>query len=301
MTHHWGYVGALTAAILFGINATLNKIVLAEVHPLVVAGTIYLIAGIVLALTRISPLHKKLFSLFETPTKTETRIIRKDYLILLFVVLFGSVVAPYLYIYGLDKTTAVNASFLSNSEPLFTALLAFLVLKERGKPKDYVGILIIALGAVFLTTNAEFQKLSLTSQFFGNLLIMAAGFSWSLDNNLSIFLSKKRDIIFITALKCLLGGATLLLLSFPLGIKVQIPLLTLPYLCSAGALSIGFSVLLFLFALREIGAMKTGVIFSTASLFGALTAFLVLKEELTLVQLIAGMMMLAGVLLMYKR
>ncbi len=44
MTHHWGYVGVATAATLFGISATLNKIVLSDVHPLIVVGLIYLIA-----------------------------------------------------------------------------------------------------------------------------------------------------------------------------------------------------------------------------------------------------------------
>ncbi len=301
MTHHWGYVGALTAALLFGASTVLNKIVLVEVHPLLVAGAIYLTAGIVLSMIRISPLYGRILSLLETPTNTETSIGLKDYVVLSFVVLFGSVIAPYLYMYGLNETTAINASFLSNSEPLFTALLALTVLKERGEINEYLGFLIVALGAIFLTTNGEFHKLTLSGEIFGNLLIVTACFSWGIDNNLSRVLSIKKDIILITALKCLSGGIILLLLSFPLKVDVQIPLTALPYLFSVGAFSIGFSVLFFLFALREIGAMKTGAIFSTASLFGALTAFLVLKETFTPIQLTAGITMLIGVLLMYRK
>jgi drug/metabolite transporter (DMT)-like permease len=301
MTHHWGYVGALTAALLFGASTVLNKVVLVEVHPLLVAGAIYLTAGIVLSMIRISPLYGRILSLLETPTNTETSIGLKDYVVLSFVVLFGSVIAPYLYMYGLNETTAINASFLSNSEPLFTALLALTVLKERGEINEYLGFLIVALGAIFLTTNGEFHKLTLSGEIFGNLLIVTACFSWGIDNNLSRVLSIKKDIILITALKCLSGGIILLLLSFPLKVDVQIPLTALPYLFSVGAFSIGFSVLFFLFALREIGAMKTGAIFSTASLFGALTAFLVLKETFTPIQLTAGITMLIGVLLMYRK
>jgi drug/metabolite transporter (DMT)-like permease len=301
MTHHWGYVGALTAALLFGASTVLNKVVLVEVHPLLVAGAIYLTAGIVLSMIRISPLYGRILSLLETPTSTETSIGLKDYVVLSFVVLFGSVIAPYLYMYGLNETTAINASFLSNSEPLFTALLALTVLKERGEINEYLGFLIVALGAIFLTTNGEFHKLTLSGEIFGNLLIVTACFSWGIDNNLSRVLSIKKDIILITALKCLSGGIILLLLSFPLKVDVQIPLTALPYLFSVGAFSIGFSVLFFLFALREIGAMKTGAIFSTASLFGALTAFLVLKETFTPIQLTAGITMLIGVLLMYRK
>ena len=78
MTHHWGYVGALASAALFGVSSTLNKIALEGVHPLVVAGAIYFIGGVLLFGIHLSPLHKKLLHLFETPTKTETRISKKD-------------------------------------------------------------------------------------------------------------------------------------------------------------------------------------------------------------------------------
>jgi len=76
---------------------------------------------------------------------------------------------------------------------------------------------------------------------------------------------------------------------------------SLPYLFSVGAFSIGFSIVLFVFALREIGSMKTGVIYSTSSFFGAVLAFVVLREPFTLIQLIAGLIMFLGVYILYKK
>ena len=52
MSHHWGYTNALISAMLFGISATLNKILLKDMNPIVVAGLIYFSAGILLALIR---------------------------------------------------------------------------------------------------------------------------------------------------------------------------------------------------------------------------------------------------------
>jgi len=301
MTHHWGYVGVVTSAILFGMTATLNKIVLENVDPLIVAGLIYFIAGIVLFCVRFSPLQELVLSLMETPTKTENVISRRDFEVLAFVILSGAVIAPFLFLYGLNKTTAVNASLLMNTEALFTVFIAFLFLKERGTYKDYVGILLLAVGAIFVTTNAEFQKLSLTKEILGNTLVVGACLFWSVDNNLSKLVSKKRDLVLITGLKCLIGGGILLALSISLRHNLQIPLVSLPYLFSVGAFGIGFSILLFLFALREIGSMKTGVIFSTSSLFGAAFAFMILKETFSLIQLIAGFTMLLGVYIIYKK
>jgi len=301
MTRHWGYVGAITSAIFFGMAATLNKIILEDIHPLIVAGLIYFIAGIVLLCVRLSPLQNLVLSIMETPTKTETVIERRDFEVLAIVILSGAVIAPFLFLYGLNETTAVNASLLSNTEALFTVFIAFLFLKERGTRKDYVGILLLVIGAIFVTTNAEFQKLTLTREVLGNALIVGACVFWGIDNNLSKLVSKKRDLVLITALKCSIGVGASLLLSISLKLNFQIPLFSVPYLFSVGAFSIGFSILFFLFALREIGSMKTGVIFSTSSLFGAAFAFLIRKENFSLIQLIAGLTMLLGVYIIYKK
>lgn len=301
MTHHWGYVGAIVSAVLFGISSTLNKIALENVNPFLIAALIYFIGGVFLFVVRLSPLNKRVLSLLETPTETETKISSYDYATLGFVILSGAVVAPVLLLYGLAATTAINTALLLNAESLLTVLIALAFLKERGAKKDYLGIVLLLVGVVFLTTSGEFQKLTLTSQIMGNLLIVGACLFWSIDNNLSKFLSKKRDIILITGLKCFIGGSILLATAFSLGISFNVPLISLPYLLSVGAFSIAFSILLFLFALREIGSMRTGVVFSTSSLFGAVFAFAVLRESFTLMQLLAGLVMLLGVYVLYKK
>lgn len=300
MTHHWGYVGAIASAILFGVSSTLNKIALENVHPLVVAGMIYFVGGLFLFGIHLSPLHKKLLSLFETPTEIETTISVRDYRTLAFVVLSGSIIAPLMLLHGLNETTAINASLLLSAESLFTVVIAFVFLKERGMRKDYLAILLLLIGMVFITTNGEFHRLTLSTQLTGNLLVVGACLFWGIDNNLSRFLSKKKDIVMVTGLKCFIGGGALLIFSLTLGIGIIIPLATLPYILSVGAFSIAFSVLLFLFALREMGSMRTGVVFGISSLFGAVFAFIVLREAFTLVQLLAGAVMLLGVYVLFK-
>ncbi|UCE96537.1 MAG: DMT family transporter [Candidatus Bathyarchaeota archaeon] len=301
MTHHWGYVGAFTSAALFGISSTLNKIALENVHPLVIAGMIYFVGGVLLFGIHLSPLHKKLLSLFETPSETETTISKNDYRTLAFVILSGSIIAPLMLLYGLNETTAINAALLLNTESLFTVMMAFTFLKERGVRKDYLAVLLLLLGMVFVTTNGEFQRLTLSTELTGNLLVVGACFFWGIDNNLSKFLSKKRDIVMVTGLKCFIGGGILLLVSAVLGISLFVPLVALPYILSVGAFSIAFSILLFLFSLREIGSMRTGVVFGISSFFGAVFAFLILREPVTAVQTASGVIMLVGVYILSRR
>jgi drug/metabolite transporter (DMT)-like permease len=299
MSHHWGYVAAVVSAILFGVSSTLNKIALQNVNPTVIAGMIYFVAGIFLFVVHLSPLCKKILTKLDT-SETETKITKRDFKVLAFVIVCGSIIAPLLLLNGLNQSTAINTSLLLNAESLFTVLIAFIFLNERCAKREYMGILMLLVGVIFVTTNGAFQNFTLTQNIIGNLLIIGACFFWGIDNNLSKILSKQRDIIMVTGLKCFIGGLALLSISFLLGFSFSIPLISIPYILFVGAFSIAFSILFFLFALRKIGSMRTGVIFSLSSLFGAVLAFFVLRESFTVIQLIAGSVMILGIYVLYR-
>src|SRR4030067_1711130 len=229
MSHHCGYVSAVVSAILFGVSSTLNKIALENVNPTVVAGMIYFVAGVFLFAVHLSPLCKKILTRLDT-SETETKILKRDFRVLAFVVLCGSTIAPLLLLNGLNQTTAINSSLLLNAESLFTVAIAFIFLNERCAKREYIGILMLLVGVIFLTTNGAFQNLTLTENVIGNLLIIGACFFWGIDNNLSKFLSQKRDIIMVTGLKCFIGGLALLSTSFLLGFSFSIPLVAIPYI-----------------------------------------------------------------------
>ncbi|EHR78723.1 transporter [Thermococcus litoralis DSM 5473] len=244
-------------------------------------------------LLRFTPLRGKILERLEFRVKTQEFFSKRDILILAFIVLFGSFLAPLSFMFGLNRTTAVNASLLLNTETLFTVLIALIVFKERASRRSIIGILLILIGAVVISTE-NFREVELSKGIVGNILIILAGLSWAIDNNLSKLLSVKRDLLLVTSLKGLFGGSALLTLASLIGVPFYIPLQSLPYVLTVGAFSIGFSLVLFLFALREIGAMRTGAIFSTSSLIGALFAFLALGESLTALKVVFGMIMLLG-------
>ncbi|MEK6916121.1 MAG: EamA family transporter, partial [Nanoarchaeota archaeon] len=97
------------------------------------------------------------------------------------------------------------------------------------------------------------------------------------------------------------GGTIVLLAVLFLQIPFNISLAQIPYLLFVGFFSIGLSLILFLSSLRMIGSMKTIVIFSTSSLFGAISAFIILKEPISVIQVIAGIIMFCAVYLMSKK
>lgn len=299
MDRIWGYWAALSVALLFGMWFTVDKILLGSLQPFALAALTYLIASATLLAITASPLHPKVLRTLHGSTNVEKFITRREYFILFLTAIFGAVMAPGLSLYGLSQITAVNAALLSNTEMLFIIIIGVFFLKESVKGYDIVAFLFIIIGAVSLSTN-NFQDLTLNPSLYGNLFVVAAAFFWSLDTSLSKFLSKKRDIVFITGIKCAIGGIIMLIISILIGLNFNLPLEQIPLLLLVSIGCLSFSLVLIYFAIREIGSTRTGSIYALSSLFGALIAFIILKEAFSFYQIFFGILMFLGVFLLYK-
>jgi len=299
MNRLWGYLSALTVALLFGVWFSLDKTLLNYLHPFALAALTYLIASIFLFFINFSPIKDRILDIVNQENRLEDFKSPKDYTILFLTAIFGSVIAPSLYLSGLNMITAVNAALLANVEILFIIIIGIFFLKEKVKKKDILGFAFLLIGAIFLSTNS-FENLSFNQNLFGSLLIISSAFFWSLDTSLSKFLSRKKNIIYITALKCAFGGSILFLISLIMKLNFALPLNRIPLLLFIGLVCLSFSLPLIYYSIRIIGSTRTGSIFALSSLFGAITAFIVLNEPLTILQLLFGVLMLLGVFILYK-
>ncbi|MDI9614248.1 DMT family transporter [Methanothermobacter sp.] len=295
----WGYLSIITATVFFGMSATLDKIMLSEMHPITIGAYTYLIAGIFLFMVRQSPLKENILDVLNRSGEIESRITGRDYLLLLLTALLSTVIAPVLFLTGLGETTAVNASLLLNIEVLFIIILGYLIFRETLKFKDFLGIMLLVSGAAYLVSEGEFQSLFNNVVVSGNLLVILAAFFWSLDTVLSKFLSKKRDLILLSGIKSSVGGFLLLIIMLILGLSTALPPEMLPYALMVSIFSIGCSFILIYIAVREIGAAMVGSLFPLSSLFGAIFAFLILNEPFSAMQVVSGIVMLTGVIILY--
>ncbi|MDP3065585.1 MAG: DMT family transporter, partial [Methanobacteriaceae archaeon] len=205
MNRLWGYISVIIAMVLWGLSNTFNKILLSNLDPIDLAALSYCLAAVFLFAVRYSPLQTRLLTLINTGHDLENFMNKKDYVILFITALLGTVVAPLLYLNGLNLTTAVNASLLLIVEILFVIIIGVLFLKEHINRKDSFAFLFIIVGTIFLVTQGQAENFSISLDL-GSLLIIGAAFFWSIDTTLSKLLSYKGDIILITALKSSIGG-----------------------------------------------------------------------------------------------
>ena len=279
-TQRRGQWAGLGAAVLFGCSAPLISTVTSSGSALSIAGLLY--AGATLALLALRLLRG---------ARAETPVSRQDWPALGALTLLGGVVGPVALVMGLARLPAAPSSLLLNLEAVFTLAIAVLVGREHLGRRGLLSALLTMAGAVVLSEGSLRGANGLGSAF-----IALATLAWSIDNNLSQRLSL-RDPIQIATIKA--AGASLPMLALALLLGDRFPSLPVTLgLLAIGALGYGISIWLDLLALRDLGAAREAVLFSTAPFVGALFALAVLREPITLPLLLAAGLMAAGVLLL---
>ena len=255
---------ALAAALLFGASTPFAKQLLSDTSPMLLAGLLYLGSGLGLSVARLLRDRG-----WRTPALGRT-----EWLWLLLAISFGGVLGPWLLMLGLARTPAAPASLLLNLEAVLTALLAWIVFHENADRRVVLGMWLIVAGAAVLAGRGAPRAAGVG---FGALLIALACLCWALDNNFTRKISGL-DAVFLAALKGLVAGMVNTGLALSLGERLPAAA-GIAGAMGVGLLGYGISLVLFVLALRGLGAARTGAYFSTAPFMGATVAIVAFGEH----------------------
>jgi drug/metabolite transporter (DMT)-like permease len=274
-----GILLALASAVLFGASTPFAKLLLGSVDPWLMAGLLYVGAGLGLAIFHLTS------GVLQLPS-VEAPLRRADIPWLAAVILSGGVAGPLLLMFGLAHTDASAASLLLNLEGLATMGIAWVVFRENVDRRLLLGAFAILAGAALLSWQgaASFQ--------WGSVLIAGACVCWGIDNNLTRKLSSS-DPVQIAMLKGLVAGAVNLTLALWHGALLPSAGFVAA-IAGLGFLGYGVSLVMFVLGLRHLGTARTGAYFSLAPFVGAVIAVSVLGEPVSAQLLVAGGLMGLG-------
>ncbi|OGS16982.1 MAG: hypothetical protein A2234_04375, partial [Elusimicrobia bacterium RIFOXYA2_FULL_58_8] len=271
------YTFALGAALLFAVSIPAGKLLLAHLKPFQLSALCYLGSGAGLLA----------WHLLAGVWRAEAPLDRRDLPYVGGFVLAGGVLAPLLLFTGLNLSSSSSASMLLNFELVFTSLIAVIVFREHGGRRFWAAAALITCGACVLSWEGGGIRLGP-----GAVLVLASSLFWAVDNNLTARVSIK-DPVILGAIKGLAGGAVNGLLalylygSFPPWKSVLAAL-------ALGFVSYGASLVLFIMAMRGLGASRAGAFFGSYPFMGAALGVLVLGEPFTARLLAGGALMLAA-------
>ncbi len=278
---------ALLAAALYALNAPLSKLLLKSISPTMLAGLLYLGAGVGMAAVM---LGKKIGRV-----KEDLPLLSKSDLPFTVAMVVLDIAAPIFLMYGISLTTAANASLLNNLEIVATSVIALTVFKEKISSKLWLGIGLVTLSGVILSFEGEtaftFNK--------GSLLVLCACVCWGVENNCTRSISDKNPEQ-IVLVKGMFSGLGSVVTALAIGECLPPLNFVLPALL-LGFVAYGLSIKFYITAQNTLGAARTGAFYSVAPFIGVGFSFLLVGESPSCRFYIAfGIMALSAVVMAWE-
>lgn len=271
-----GIVRCLLAAVLFGASAPAASELAGEISSLMLAGLLYVGAGLAVVPSVVR----------NPPTAVA---VRRDWRPALVAVVAGGAIGPALLVAGLARAPAASASILLNLELAATVVLAATIFREHLGRRVLSGAALVTAAGVILTWEPG-AELSV-----GALLIAGACLAWGLDNGVTAKIDQLSPEQVVLLKGFVAGLANIALaLAFATG-ATDINAGQVVAALAIGAAGYGASIVLWVKGARDLGAARGQVIFAAAPFIGAVIAWSVLGESVTVAQLMAVVVAAAGV------
>ena len=275
-----GIILAILAAVLYAVSSPFSKILLNEMPPTLMAGFLYLGAGIGMSLIAISRRVRQV----ET---TEIHLSKAEMPYIVAMILLD-IAAPICMLIGLNATTAANASLLNNFEIVATALIALVIFRECISKRLWMGILFVTLSSVILS----FEDVTSLEFSYGSLFVLLAAVFWGLENNCTRKLSSC-DPLEIVLLKGIFSGTGSIVIGLVIGERLM-NLWSVIAVMAVGIVSYGLSIYFYVHAQRLLGAARTSAYYAVSPFIAAFLSILIFGQIPEVTYFIALILMAIG-------
>ena len=276
---------ALLALVLFwGANFSLVKLALRDLSPLAFTTLRFLLASGVLWV-------------FLKAGGDRVGINRLHWLAVIGLGILGTTIYQALFIYGIARTLAGNASLMLATTPVFTTLLSLIFRQERSGLTVAAGVCLSVLGIALVVrggpAGAGFSAATLT----GDLAVLVAAAAWSAYTVGSVPLVHRYGVVPVTAATMWVGTLGLVTVSLP-ALLAQEWAAVRPFswlaVVYSGAFAIATAYFLWSYCVRQIGSTRTAVYTNFTPVVAIGIAWLMLGEAPTPLQIAGAGGILAG-------
>ena len=274
-----GTIMAFLAATFYAFSTPISKILLNEIPSTMLAGLLYLGAGI--GMMVVYGIRKKIIE-----KETEDSLSKNDLKYVIMMVILD-ILAPILLLLGLSKSSSSSISLLNNLEIVATSLIALLFFKEKIKPKLWIGIILITIASMVLSIDGKDLEFNI-----GSLYALLACLCWEMENNCTRAISEKNPFQ-IVIIKGIFSGFGSLIIALFLRENIGNYIYVL-YALLLGFISYGLSVFTYVVAQRYLGSAKTSAYYAVAPFIGVGLAFIFFRESPYYLFYIALVIMIVG-------
>lgn len=277
-------LGLLGVAVIWGTNFAVIKVALEELSPEALNALRFPLASVLLVLVL---RYRGRLRLPE----------RRDVARLIGLGILGNVIYQLLFIHGLDRTSAGNASLLLATVPVWTILLSSILGHERPSLLVWLGIVGTLAGMILVVLGGAGVELG-GSSLEGDLLMAAAAVGWAGYTVGSRDMIRKYGPLRTTTWTLSVGTVGLLLLgasdlaALEFGAVSAVAWIGVVY---AGVFALAVAYLLWYRGVQRIGSSRTAAYSNLVPVVALLVAWAWLGEVPSVLQWMGAAVILVGI------
>jgi drug/metabolite transporter (DMT)-like permease len=290
------YIKLILATFFWGATFVAAKWAVREAHPVVVGLTRFAISALALFIM----LGWKAWGrggsgCFPVPRTTH------QWLNVFSLGLTGVFLYNVFFLTGIQWTTVINGSLILATNPMLTAALSSVWLKERIRPIQIAGFLLSFLGVATVVTRGSWEVIHHISFNTGDILILGSSMSFAYYSVRGKTILNEFSPLAATSYACLFGALLFLVLAFVYSLPMP-GISTFSYVGWLAIFQLSFLSTFLGFVwwyegVKRIGAGRSGVFFNLVTVFAISLATVFLDEQLQWPQVLGGIFVIGGVYL----
>ena len=230
--------------------------------------------------------------------KTATlKLSKKQIPPILYIAIMGTLVADLLYLYALTQIPVINAVLIGHMQPMFIILISFFILKDDIPSRyDYLGITIMILSGLLVTTKTIERLLTLTIGSYGDVIVLTATIVWSTSAITMRKYLRTIDAGTLSFYRFLL--ASIALLSVLIIFQNNF---TFSYYQIYVGITVGIGTILYYEGLKRIKAAQVSALELATPFFAAILGIIILNELVTTLQILGILLLIFGIYFLSKK
>lgn len=281
-----GIISVLAASIIWAIEPIFLKLSY-QTSDFIQTNTIRTIFALIIAFIYIIIQNKP----------RDLKLSKKSIAPMIYVALVASLFADFMYVFSLSQIPVVNAVIIGHMQPVFIVLFGIFVLKsDKLTNFDYVGILLLVISGILVTTRSVENLISLRLGTIGDLFVLSATIAWATTAIATRKYLRQLDTGVISFYRFSLAA---IILSIYLVFNNRFFIENI-YQVAVGII-VGIGTILYYESLKRIKAAQTSALELSTPVFATVLAFFMLSEIPTLMQIIGVLLLFIGLLFISKR
>ena len=229
--------------------------------------------------------------------RANLRINKQQLPTLVYIAIVGTLFADFMYFFALTQVPVINAVLIGHMQPIFIILIGFLVLKGDKLTKfDYLGISLMILSGLLVTTKTFENLATFKLGTFGDLIVLSATIAWATTAIAMRKYLKDMNAGVVTLYRFLLASIFFVMY---LSLTSSISIANI-YQILIGVI-IGIGTILYYEGLKRIKAAQVSSLELSTPFFAAILGFFVLREFITIMQVIGILLLFVGIYYLSKK